>query len=120
MTARRRSEGSGRVASSRFDGQAYAIAYRTCGPRRNGQAPDGDGADESCRHYLGALERRDGFVAAWQRFFEDVDALLLPSAMTTAFAHCEPGAPLDVDGRPAGYGDHGLLLVPCNLAGPRP
>jgi len=81
--------------------------------------PDADPRDErrALAWYLGALERRDGFVAAWQRYFEDVDALVLPPAMTTAFTHRDPGTPVDVDGEPAGYGEQGLLAVFANLAG---
>jgi amidase len=67
--------------------------------------------------YLDALERRDRFVAIWEDFFGDLDALLLPPAMTTAFTHRDMGAPIDVDGRPADYGGHGALLVFCNLTG---
>jgi amidase len=67
--------------------------------------------------YLGALQRRDGFIATWEKFFEDFDALVLPPAMTSAFPHCEPGAPLDVDGVKVSYGAQGGLLVFCNLTG---
>ena len=49
--------------------------------------------------YLEALDRRDRFIAAWEEFFEDFDGLILPPAMTTAFTHREPGAPLEVDGK---------------------
>ena len=67
--------------------------------------------------YLAALDRRDRFVATWQAFFDDVDALLLPPAMTTAFPHCEPGAPLEVDGVTVDFGAQGLPLVFANLTG---
>ena len=67
--------------------------------------------------YLEALGRRDRFIAAWQGFFEEVDALLLPPAMTTAFTHRDDDGPIDVDGQPAAYGGHGQLLVFCNLTG---
>jgi amidase len=67
--------------------------------------------------YLDALERRDRFAATWEDFFRDLDALLLPPAMTTAFTHRDSGAPIDVDGQPADYGGHGALLVFCNLTG---
>jgi amidase len=67
--------------------------------------------------YLDALGRRDRFAATWQAFFEEVDALLLPPAMTSAFTHRDAGAAIDVDGQPAGYGGHGQLLVFCNLTG---
>jgi len=67
--------------------------------------------------YLDALERRDRFVAVWEDFFQDLDGLLVPPAMTTAFTHRDPGAPIDVDGELVGYGGHGGLLVFCNLTG---
>jgi len=72
-----------------------------------------------------ALARRDTSILAWDRFFDDWDALLCPVAMTTAFPHCEPGTPLKVDGEdqdywmlPAygavfNYGGHPALSMPC-------
>jgi amidase len=67
--------------------------------------------------YLAALDRRDRFAAVWHAFFADVDALVLPAAMTTAFTHDDSGGPVDVDGVPAPYGGQGHVLVFCNLAG---
>lgn len=67
--------------------------------------------------YLGALEQRDRFAGAWERFFRDVDALVLPAGATTAFTHRDTGAELDVDGKPASYWEHGRLAAFCNLAG---
>ena len=55
-----------------------------------------------------ALARRDLSILAWDRFFEHCDALLCPVAMTTAFPHCEPGTPIDVDGRSKAIGCCGL------------
>ena len=72
-----------------------------------------------------ALARRDRSILAWDRFFEDHDALLCPVAMTTAFPHCEPGTPIKVDGKeqsywmlPAygavfNYSGHPALSIPC-------
>jgi len=60
--------------------------------------------------YLGALDRRDRFIAAWEEFLEDFDGLILPPAMTTAFTHREPGAPLEVDGKALDYRE--LARVP--------
>ncbi|TIN27277.1 MAG: amidase [Mesorhizobium sp.] len=74
-----------------------------------------------------ALARRDRSILAWDRFFEDHDALLCPVAMTTAFPHCEPGTPIKVDGKeqsywmlPAygavfNYSGHPALSMPCGL-----
>jgi amidase len=53
--------------------------------------------------YLEALHRRDQSIIAWERFFEAWDVLLCPPSMTTAFAHCEPGTPLRVDGQEVVY-----------------
>ena len=72
-----------------------------------------------------ALARRDTSILAWDRFFDDWDALLCPVAMTTAFSHCEPGTPIKVDGKdqsywmlPAygavfNYSGHPALSIPC-------
>jgi amidase len=76
----------------------------------------GDG-EHALGWYFAALTRRDRFIALWDQFFADFDALLLPPAMTTAFAHCEPGTPLGVDGHTADYLGHGALLAMANLAG---
>ena len=53
--------------------------------------------------YLEALHRRDQSIVAWERFFDNWDVLLCPPCMTTAFPHCETGAPLRVDGREIAY-----------------
>ncbi len=53
--------------------------------------------------YLEALHRRDQSIIAWDQFFNEWDALLCPPAMTSAFTHCEPGSPLQVDGQNVPY-----------------
>ena len=53
--------------------------------------------------YFKALARRDESIFAWEQFFESWDALLCPPAMVTAFPHCEPGADLQLDGKPVSY-----------------
>ncbi|MER8828394.1 amidase [Mesorhizobium sp. M0938] len=50
-----------------------------------------------------ALGRRDRSILAWERFFQEWDALLCPVAMTTAFPHCEPGTPIKVDDKEQSY-----------------
>ncbi|WP_457152763.1 amidase [Mesorhizobium sp. P5_C1] len=72
-----------------------------------------------------ALARRDKSILAWDQFFETWDALLCPVAMTTAFPHCDSGAPIQVDGKeqsywmlPAygavfNYSGHPALSLPC-------
>ncbi|AZO70337.1 MULTISPECIES: amidase family protein [unclassified Mesorhizobium] len=53
--------------------------------------------------YLEALNRRDEFIHAWERFFDDWDVLVCPAMMCTAFRHRETGAPIPVDGVEAPY-----------------
>lgn len=48
--------------------------------------------------YLAALNRRDDFIHAWERFFGDWDVLVCPAMMCTAFKHRETGTPIPVDG----------------------
>ncbi|HKE14916.1 MAG TPA: amidase family protein [Kofleriaceae bacterium] len=67
--------------------------------------------------YFTALERRDRLIAAWQRYFDDVDALLLPAATTTAFTHREAGAPVEVDGEETSYWQVAGALLVANLTG---
>jgi len=67
--------------------------------------------------YFDALERRDRLIAPWHTFFEDLDGLILPPAMTSAFTHRETGAPVDVDGKPVSSWEHGRLQVFCNVTG---
>jgi len=56
--------------------------------------------------YLTALARRDAFIAAWESYFADLDALILPPAQTVAFTHEE-----------SGYEAEGELLAFANLTG---
>ena len=63
--------------------------------------------------YLEALDRRDQSMLAWEQFFEQWDVLLCPPSMVTAFPHCEPGSPLNVDGQEVIYwmvSGHGTLF----------
>jgi amidase len=82
-------------------------------------APGKDEDDErfSLAWYLEALGRRDRLVSVWERYFDDLDALVVPASMTAAFRHCEPGGAVPVDGRPVSYYENGRLLGPANLVG---
>jgi amidase len=63
--------------------------------------------------YLEALDRRDQSIIAWEQFFDRWDVLLCPASMTTAFPHCDPGSPLQVDGQELSYwtvSAHGALF----------
>jgi amidase len=53
--------------------------------------------------YLEALHKRDQSILAWEQFFAQWDLLLCPPSMVTAFPHCEPGSPLQVDDQEAAY-----------------
>jgi amidase len=48
-----------------------------------------------------ALEERDRFVIALERFFFDFDVFICPAAICTAFPHGPPGSAVDVDGEPS-------------------
>src|SRR5262249_54259752 len=65
--------------------------------------PQSDKAPTTLAQYLTAPHRRDQTLFAWERFFDSWDALLCPTALTTAFAHRDTGAPFDVDGRETVY-----------------
>jgi amidase len=67
--------------------------------------------------YLTGLQRRDATIAHWERFFEEWDALLCPVAMTTAFPHCETGAPILVEGAEVNYWRVIGHCAPFNLTG---
>ena len=47
--------------------------------------------------YLRVLERRDGFTAVWERFFDDWDVFVCPLDPITAPRHTEEDAPLMVE-----------------------
>jgi Asp-tRNA(Asn)/Glu-tRNA(Gln) amidotransferase A subunit family amidase len=55
-------------------------------------------ASPSLSAYLEALNQRDEFIYAWERFFDDWDVLVCPAMMCTAFNHREMGMPIPVDG----------------------
>jgi amidase len=74
-------------------------------------------SDKDLAWYFAALDRRDRLTVIWDRFFHDFDVLLMPPAMTTAFPHGEPGAPLSVDGKRVAYFGQGAVLAMGNLAG---
>ncbi len=74
-------------------------------------------SDKSLAWYFAALDQRDRLATIWDGFFQDFDALLMPPAMTTAFPHCEPGTPLDVDDTRVPYLAQGGVLAMGNLTG---
>lgn len=63
--------------------------------------------------YLEALHYRDQSILAWERFFDEWDILLCPPTMVTAFPHCQPGSPIQVDDQEVTYymtAAHGTLF----------
>jgi amidase len=62
-----------------------------------------DGPKPTFEDHLRAIARREQRSAELERWFARCDVLLCPVAMTNAFAHCEAGAPIRVDGKPQPY-----------------
>lgn len=76
------------------------------------------GLEADNRAFGQTLTRRDAFAASLDRLLEEVDVLLMPTAMTTAIAHWPTGEPIPVDGREETYWTVGLAYTtPCNLTG---
>jgi Asp-tRNA(Asn)/Glu-tRNA(Gln) amidotransferase A subunit family amidase len=67
--------------------------------------------------FLQALDQRDVFISAWERFFDEWDVLLCPPVMCTAFTHRPSGEPIAVDGRPEKYWSLLDYCCPFNLTG---
>ena len=64
------------------------------------------------------LTRRDAFASSLDSLLEEVDVLLMPTAMTTAIPHWPTGEPIPVDDRQETYWTVGLgYTTPCNLTG---
>ena len=80
-------------------------------------SPGPDNPKASLAEYLTALDRRDRSIGAWEAFFQRWDALLCPPAITTAFPHLNPGAPLEVDGRQEQYFSLGAHTTLFNYSG---
>src|SRR5436309_10578525 len=83
--------------------QELASAGALIGMMLGAFQPQEHGQPTQLSQYLEALHIRDQSIAAWEEFFEKWDALLCPPSMMTAFAHCEPGSPLHVDGQAVVY-----------------
>jgi amidase len=76
------------------------------------------GLDADNRAFNATLQRRDMYCAALDRLLDDVDVLLMPTAMTTAIPHWPTGEPIPVDGHDVAYWTVGLgYTTPCNLTG---
>ena len=78
--------------------------------------PEGE-APATLSAFLQALDHRDRFITAWERFFEDWDVLLCPPVMCTAFTHRKSGEPINIDGRQEKYWSLLDYCCPFNLTG---
>ncbi len=67
--------------------------------------------------FLEALDERDRFITAWERFFDDWDVLLCPPVVCTAFTHRKSGEPITIDGRQQDYWTMLDYCCPFNLTG---
>jgi amidase len=65
--------------------------------------PGEHGPATTLAQYMEALDRRDRSIIAWERFFDEWDALVCPPCMVAAFPHAEAGSPLHVDGEEESY-----------------
>jgi amidase len=83
--------------------QELASAGALIGMMMGAFQPEEQERPTTLAHYLEALDIRERSIAAWEQFFEKWDVLLCPPSMMTAFPHCEPGAPLSVDGQEVSY-----------------
>lgn len=83
--------------------QALASAGALVGMTIGAVQPGGQEPPTTLAQYLEALDRRDQSILAWEQFFDQWDALLCPPSVMTAFPHCDPGAPLHVDGQEIPY-----------------
>jgi amidase len=71
-----------------------------------------NGQEPSPYDLVVALEERDRFIVALERFFADYDTFICPAAICTAFPHGPPASPVDVDGElsPSTCIDHPTIL----------
>jgi len=67
--------------------------------------------------FLEALDERDRFITAWERFFDDWDVLLCPPVVCTAFTHRKSGEPITIDGREQDYWTMLDYCCPFSLTG---
>lgn len=70
---------------------------------RGGSASLVKGLFQSPRGFAHVLDRRDAIVQATERFFDEVDIWLTPTAAHAAFPHVRMGTPLKIDGATIPY-----------------
>ena len=91
----------------------FSKAGRLIGMMLGTVQPATDQNPTNLAEYFEALDERDRSIQAWEQFFQSWDALLCPVSMMTAFKHCEPGMPLQLEGRDIEYwliGAHGTIF----------
>jgi amidase len=105
----------------------FSKAGRLIGMMLGTVQPVTDGKPPILAQYFEELDERDQSIQVWERFFQSWDVLLCPVSMITAFKHCEPGTPLQVDGRDAEYSlvcahgtifnytGHPAVALPCGF-----
>jgi amidase len=71
----------------------------------------------SAADYFRVLDRRDGFIRAWEAFFDTWDVLVCPVMPVSAFEHCPRETPIPVDGVPREYMSLAGYCRPFNLTG---
>jgi amidase len=64
-----------------------------------------------------ALAGRDRAIRDWEALLAEVDVFMCPLVPVTAFPHCAPGTPLDIDGTPAESWRIDHFLNPFNFTG---
>lgn len=75
------------------------------------------GPTPSLSDFMLALERREGYVRAWDRFFDRWDLLICPPCPIVAYPHCPPGSPLFVNGNEVPYETEAQHCFEFNLSG---
>lgn len=71
----------------------------------------------SLSDFMLALERRDSYVRAWDRFFGQWDILVCPPCPMVAYPHCTPDSPLMVNEVQVPYETEAQYCFEFNLSG---
>jgi amidase len=74
-------------------------------------------APASFTDYARALHDRDTVIRDWERLFQSWDVFICPVVPVTAFPHCPPGTPLDIDGTAVESWRIDHFLYPFNFTG---
>ena len=101
------------------DGNDVAGLRTTIGTHELDDVPSADGTVAKRLRAAGAnmVGHTNKIIAAWERFFDRYDALLMPPAATVAYPHSDGRTPLEVDGGRMPYQEQGLVFALSNLNG---